>query len=79
MGGNKQKKSYSLFSLFMTKKRPRRVEDAREVSDNFVNAYRVYSSDEDKGRWIGDRRIDSKASAYIATVQASWNSPEVSD
>lgn len=65
--------------MFMTKKRPQRVEDVREVSDDFVNAYRVYSSDEDRGRWIGDRRIDSKASAYIATVQANWNSTEVSN
>ena len=81
MGGNsyKQKKSFSLFSMFKTKKRARRVEDVDGVSDDLVNAYRVYPSDEDRGRWIGDRRIDTKASAYIATVQLNWNRSEVSN
>ncbi|WOG83205.1 hypothetical protein DCAR_0102379 [Daucus carota subsp. sativus] len=81
MGGNshKQKKSFSLFSMFKTKKRARRVEDVDGVSDDLVNAYRVYPSDEDRGRWIADRRIDTKASAYIATVQSNWNRSEVSN
>jgi len=26
----------------------------------------VFPSDEDRGRWVGDRRIDRKASEFIA-------------
>ncbi|KAL8157854.1 hypothetical protein AgCh_002536 [Apium graveolens] len=32
---------------------------------------RICPSDEDKGRWVGDRRIDSKASAFIARFHES--------
>ena len=32
---------------------------------------RICPSDEDRGRWIGDRRIDSKASAFIARFHQS--------
>lgn len=32
---------------------------------------RICASDEDRGRWIGDRRIDSKASAFIARFHQS--------
>ncbi|WOH07438.1 hypothetical protein DCAR_0726868 [Daucus carota subsp. sativus] len=32
---------------------------------------RACASDEDRGRWIGDRRIDSKASAFIARFHQS--------
>ncbi|WOH13141.1 hypothetical protein DCAR_0832650 [Daucus carota subsp. sativus] len=32
---------------------------------------RIWASDEDKGKWIGDRRIDSKASAFIARFHQS--------
>lgn len=32
---------------------------------------RIWASDEDKGRWVGDRRIDSKASVFIARFHQS--------
>ncbi|KAK3030405.1 hypothetical protein RJ639_038933 [Escallonia herrerae] len=73
MGGNsRQKKSsgFSLFNIFKSRK-PRRGEDTR---DDFVNAYKVFPSDEDGRRWsVADPRIDRKAAIYIKTLQNEWN------
>ncbi|KAK2976326.1 hypothetical protein RJ640_008780 [Escallonia rubra] len=71
-GNNRQKKSsgFSLFNIFKSRK-PRRGEDTR---DDFVNAYKVFPSDEDGRRWaVAEPGIDRKASAYIDSIQKEWN------
>lgn len=74
MGGDnyKQKKSHGLLNMFKTK-RARRNDDVSWLSDDFMKPYRVYPSDEDRGRWIAEPGIDKKASAFIAMTQANWN------
>lgn len=81
MGGSKQKKasssssssgsSFSFFSLF--KNKPRRE---YEVKDDFVRAYKVWPSDEDRGRWVAEPGIDMKASAFISSRTERWKSVE---
>lgn len=74
MGSEKLKKSFGVFNnMFKTKIRSRRGDDPSGISDEFMKAYRVFPSDEDRGRWIAEPGIDRKASAYIATTQANWN------
>lgn len=67
-GGNKKKSSFSLFSLFKGR-RARRGEETRE---EYVKAYKVYPSDEDRGRWVAEPGIDKKASAYISYTTDKW-------
>lgn len=75
MGGNKKqmKKStsstFSVFNIFKTK-RPLKVED---TSDDFVKAYRVFPSDEDRDRWVAKPGIDKIATSYIDTRTKEWN------
>lgn len=74
-GNNRQKKSsgssFSLFSLFKGRNssRARRGDDTR---DEYVKAYKVYPSDEDRGRWVAEPGIDKKASAYISLTTDKW-------
>ncbi|KAL6517857.1 hypothetical protein OROMI_033558 [Orobanche minor] len=72
-GNRKQKKQcFSVFSLFGGKRacKARRRDD--DHSDDHVKAYKVYPSDEDRGRWVADPEIDKKASAYIASTTEKW-------
>lgn len=72
MAGNnrQQKSSFSLFSLFKGRSsRARRGDDSR---DEYVKAYKVYPSDEDRGRWVAEPGIDKKASAYISLTTDKW-------
>ncbi|KAK3025030.1 hypothetical protein RJ639_043308 [Escallonia herrerae] len=73
MGGNsRQDKSsgFSLFNIFKSRK-PRRGEDTR---DDFVNAYKVFPSDEDGRHWaVAEPGIDRKATVYIDSIQKGWN------
>ncbi|KAL8545317.1 hypothetical protein ACS0TY_005483 [Phlomoides rotata] len=74
-GNSRQKKSsFSLFSLFKSKRMSKRVEDfsSREEDYYEVKAYKVYPSDEDRGRWVADPGIDKKASAYISSTTNKW-------
>ncbi|KAL8527659.1 hypothetical protein ACS0TY_005490 [Phlomoides rotata] len=73
-GNSRQKKSsFSLFSLFKSKRMSKRVEDySREEGYYEVKAYKVYPSDEDRGRWVADPGIDKKASAYISSTTNKW-------
>ncbi|KAL6515731.1 hypothetical protein OROHE_018421 [Orobanche hederae] len=67
----KQKKTFfSLFNLF--KRRASRVRRGDDTGDEYVKAYKVYPSDEDKGRWVAEPGIDKKASAYISSITAKW-------
>ncbi|KAI5658350.1 hypothetical protein M9H77_27143 [Catharanthus roseus] len=86
MAGNKQKKSssgssFSFFGMFKSKNsssRNRRVE--YETKDDFMKAYKVWPSDEDRGRWVAEPGIDKKASAYITTItEKYWKSVEVAN
>ncbi|KAJ0013181.1 hypothetical protein Pint_21853 [Pistacia integerrima] len=67
MGSNKQKKGFSLFSMFKPKKPGRSsAESARE--DNTGSGRRVWPSDEDKGSWVADPRINRKATDFITKI-----------
>ncbi|KAG6412121.1 hypothetical protein SASPL_124790 [Salvia splendens] len=68
--GNKKKSSFSLAKLFKGKSKSRSTE--REVRDEYVKAYKVYPSDEDRGWWVAEPRIDEKASAYISLTTHKW-------
>jgi len=60
--------TFAFLSFFKpSAKRSRKVEDSW---DNSVKAYKVWPSDEDRGRWVAEPDIDRKASAYIARVHA---------
>ncbi|KAM7470130.1 hypothetical protein LguiA_008313 [Lonicera macranthoides] len=67
MGGNK--KQMKIFNIFKTK-RPRKVED---TSDDFVKAYRVFPSEEDRDMWVAKPGIDNIATTYIDTRTKEWN------
>ncbi|KAM7474393.1 hypothetical protein LguiB_021636 [Lonicera macranthoides] len=75
MGGNNRhikkssNSSFSVFNIFKTK-RPRKVEDA---SDEYVKAYKVFPSDEDRDRWVANPRIDKIATSYIDTITKEWS------
>ncbi|EYU35365.1 hypothetical protein ABFS82_14G081400 [Erythranthe guttata] len=71
-GNNRQKKSsFSLFSFFKGRnsRSAKRGDDSR---DEYVKAYKVYPSDEDRGRWVAEPGIDKKASAYISLTTDKW-------
>ncbi|KAL1566080.1 hypothetical protein AAHA92_01727 [Salvia divinorum] len=71
--GNKKKSSFSLARLFKGKScRSREM----EVRDECVKAYKVYPSDEDRGRWVAEPGIDEKASAYISLTTHKWGKLE---
>ncbi|KAL6545464.1 hypothetical protein OROGR_009338 [Orobanche gracilis] len=68
-GNRKQKKQcFSLCSLFRGKRtcKARRGDDH---SDDYVKAYKVHTSDEDRDGWVADPEIDKKVSAYIASTR----------
>ncbi|KAL7119840.1 hypothetical protein ACP275_02G086400 [Erythranthe tilingii] len=74
-GNNRQKKSsssFSLFGLFKGGKNSSRAKRGEEVRDEYVNAYKVYPSDEDRGRWVAEPGIDKKASAFISLTTDRW-------
>ncbi|CAK9150931.1 unnamed protein product, partial [Ilex paraguariensis] len=71
MGGNSRQKSstnpFALFSFFKLKSsRPRKFED------DSMKAYRVWPSDQDRGRYVADPGIDRRADEYIAGRTESW-------
>ncbi|KAK1386320.1 hypothetical protein POM88_024055 [Heracleum sosnowskyi] len=72
-----EKRSFGLFSIFKSTRTPR----GRDMceTDDFVKSYKVYRSDEDRGRWVAEPGIDWKASAYIARSQRNWNLADVSN
>ncbi|KAF8394756.1 hypothetical protein HHK36_020973 [Tetracentron sinense] len=64
-GNNRQRKSLSSFSMFNIFK-SRRSQDRDDTCDEAVKVRKVRPSDDDKVRWVAERDIDSKASAFIA-------------
>ncbi|GFP80395.1 hypothetical protein PHJA_000182900 [Phtheirospermum japonicum] len=76
MAGNnsRQKKpSFSLFGLFKGKSSSRSRGGGDDYRDyEYVKAYKVYPSDEDRGRWVAEPGIDKKASAYITLTTDKW-------
>ena len=75
MGGNNRhiknssSSSFSVFNIFKTK-RPRKVED---TSDEYVKAYKVFPSDDDRDRWVAKPGIDKIATSYIDTITKEWS------
>ncbi|KAG6408630.1 hypothetical protein SASPL_131648 [Salvia splendens] len=65
-GNGRQQKKFSLFGLFKSKK------SKRGDADDYVKAYKVYPSDEDRGRWVAEPGIDKKAAAYITLTTNKW-------
>lgn len=73
MAGNsgQKKSSFPLFSMFKGKNsKARRIRD--DFRDDYIKAYKVYPSDEDRGRWVAEPGIDKKASAYISSTTDKW-------
>ncbi|XP_051147189.1 uncharacterized protein LOC127262519 [Andrographis paniculata] len=74
-GRQKKQSSFSLFGMFRggrnrgSKGGRRSIEEEQEYS---VKAYKVYPSDEDRGRWVAEPGIDNKASAYITHTTHKW-------
>ncbi|KAH6835929.1 hypothetical protein C2S53_002770 [Perilla frutescens var. hirtella] len=71
MAGNKKRSSFSFFSFFKGRSSSSRRGEY-ETRDEYVKAYKVYPSDEDRGRWVAEPRIDEKASAYITHTTDKW-------
>ncbi|KAK9084455.1 hypothetical protein Scep_030926 [Stephania cephalantha] len=69
MGGNRQKKGSSLFSIFSIFKSRRSRDDI--VWDEPRSSRKVRPSEEDKGNWVAEPGIDRKASAFIAKFYES--------
>ncbi|GFY94337.1 bZIP transcription factor family protein [Actinidia rufa] len=73
MGGNnrQQKKSsspFSFFTMFKSKRYSSKVVEDNSWDDS-VKYYKVWPSDEDRGRYVAEPGIDRKASAYIAKIR----------
>ncbi|XP_021898970.1 uncharacterized protein LOC110815469 [Carica papaya] len=71
MGGNRQKKSsssFSIFGLFKSRRSHRRGGDDQTFVDD---TRKVWPSDEDKRNWVAEPGIDRKASAFIAKFHAT--------
>ncbi|OIT40731.1 hypothetical protein A4A49_11239 [Nicotiana attenuata] len=69
----KKSSSFSFFSLFKSKSSRTRRGDQDYYKDDCVKAYKVWSSDEDRGQWVAEPRIDEKASTFISIRTANWN------
>ncbi|KAJ0013179.1 hypothetical protein Pint_21855 [Pistacia integerrima] len=70
MGSNKQKKGFSLFSMFKPKG-PRRSSGESAWEDNTGSGRRVWSREKDNGSLVADPRIDRKAQDFIAKFHAT--------
>ncbi|KAF5178724.1 hypothetical protein FRX31_031689 [Thalictrum thalictroides] len=71
MGGNRQRKSSSFFSIFSIFK-SRRSSNRDDMGwDETVNMRKVRPSDDDKAHWVAEPDIDRKASAFIARFYES--------
>ncbi|GAA0154532.1 hypothetical protein LIER_12483 [Lithospermum erythrorhizon] len=81
--GGKQKKSSSSFSfLSIFKGKTLSSNKARKMGedrDDFVKAYKVWPSDEDRGRWVAEPGVDRKTSAYITTITERWKNVNVAN
>ncbi|CAN4110864.1 unnamed protein product [Withania somnifera] len=74
MAGTKKKSAFSFFGMFKSKNSSRR-EDYYSRED-CVKAYKVWPSDEDRGTWVAEPGIDSKAAIFISNRTAKWSTPE---
>lgn len=66
---NKISPSFSFSSMFKPRRMTtRRVDDAR---DDAMAPRKIWKSDYDKGRYVGEPGIDQKAAAFIEKVHVS--------
>lgn len=66
--------------MFKSKNSRNRRADQYETKDDFMKAYKVWPSDEDRGRWVAEPGIDKKASAYISTItEKYWKDVDVAN
>lgn len=64
MGGKKRSSSSkSFFAMLFGLSRRTRYRDVEEESPKHIN--RIFPSDEDRGRWVGEPDIDRKATEFI--------------
>ncbi|GFY94338.1 hypothetical protein Acr_09g0007840 [Actinidia rufa] len=75
MGGNnrQQKKSssrFSFFNIFKAKRSSKVVED--NSWDDSVRYYKVWPSDEDRGRYVAEPDIDRKATIFIDKIRTQY-------
>ncbi|KAK4337773.1 hypothetical protein RND71_042260 [Anisodus tanguticus] len=72
--------SFSIFNIFKSKSYKSRMGDQEYYSkDDFVKAYKVWPSDEDRGLWVAEPGIDKKASTFISIRTANWSNVESSN
>ncbi|KAL4556332.1 hypothetical protein LXL04_038980 [Taraxacum kok-saghyz] len=78
MGRNKwqKKPSFTILNIFKAKK-ARGNEDAEW--EEYVKAYKVFSSDQDGVRWVAEPGIDKRAGAYIDNITNRWNHLGITD
>ncbi|KAK4377166.1 hypothetical protein RND71_003462 [Anisodus tanguticus] len=69
--------SFSFFSIFKSK--TLRGDQEYYSKNDFVKAYKVWPSDEDRGLWVAESGIDKKASTFISIRTANWSNVEASN
>ncbi|KAF3630837.1 hypothetical protein BC332_33838 [Capsicum chinense] len=70
----KKRSGFSFCGMFKSKNSGRREDNYWR--DDYVKAYKVWPSDEDRGQWVADPGIDNKAAGYILDRTAKWSNPE---
>ncbi|KAL7585018.1 hypothetical protein Lser_V15G44857 [Lactuca serriola] len=78
MGRNSwhKKPSFTILNIFKGKK----AKGNEEVEwDDYVKAYKVFSSDQDGARWVAQPGIDKRAGAYIDSITGGWNHLSIAD
>lgn len=67
-----QQKKFSIFSIFKSRRGGRRDHYNYNYYGGEESGRRIFPSDGDKGEhWVGENRIDEKASAFIAKFHAT--------
>ncbi|KMZ64169.1 hypothetical protein ZOSMA_37G00490 [Zostera marina] len=59
MGGGKKRSFFSMFFRFARRAR------TRDIVEEPKRGGRIWASDEDRGRWVGEPDIDRKATEFI--------------
>ncbi|KAK9054788.1 hypothetical protein SSX86_025867 [Deinandra increscens subsp. villosa] len=67
-----KKSSFTIINMFKTKK--------TNQDDDYLQAYKVFSSDQDGVRnWVAEPGIDKAAGAYIDNITNRWNHVDIAE
>lgn len=74
MGRNSwhKKTSFTIINMFKPK-------NTGYQEDDYVKAYKVFSSDQDGVRWVAEPGIDKRAGAFIDNITNRWNHVDIAD